>query len=291
MNNYIIYLINLEKDKERFAFMEKQLLDLHLNFEKIDAVYGKNLSKNDLEKSYDKEMSVKLNGKEMTLGEIGCAMSHKKVYKKFLDDVKKDNNLKYCIVLEDDVKLPFNLKNIIENEIVRNDVPNFAFGKIWDYLLFDYVQPGFIFLKFWLYSISYSFWLKIEGGHYTEVAIFILKVLIKFIPVLLMSSFEGVRNFYYLYFAKEGAPVRFYRSLYLAGCYIVTIKGVEQMLKINEKIVYPADRLPDEARKKGMKFYAYAPLCVKQRREEYGSSILDISGEDFKNGKNYKNNL
>lgn len=275
MNNFKIYLINLEKDKERLAFMEKQFLDLGLDFERVPAIYGKDLSQNEIEKYYDKEKSIKLNGKELTLGELGCAISHQNVYKKFLNDRKGNLNLKYCVVLEDDVKLPENFKEILEKEM----------GENWEYLLFDYVKPGFSFLKFWLKSIPIAFRLK---NNFLDKTIFLFISFLKFIAILFFSFFEGFRNFYYKKIAKGGKVVRFYRSLYLAGCYIVSTHGIEKMLSISDKIIYPADRLPDEARKKGMKFYAYAPLCVEQLRMDYGSSILGITGEDFKNGKNYK---
>jgi GR25 family glycosyltransferase involved in LPS biosynthesis len=238
MNNFKIYAINLEKDKERLAFMEKQFLDLGLNFERVPAIYGKDLLQYEIEKYYDKDKSIKLNGKELTLGELGCAISHQNVYKKFLNDKKENVNLKYCVVLEDDVSLTENFKEILQKVIRENDIPNFDEGKIWDYLLFDYVKPGLSFARSWLKSIPVAFRLK---NNFFDKTKFVFVSFLKFIAILIFSFFEGFRNFYYKKIAKKGKVVRFYRSLYLAGCYVVSTYGIKKILSISEKIIYPAD--------------------------------------------------
>ena len=99
--------------------------------------------------------------------------------------------------------------------------------------------------------------------------------------MLPLAVFEFLRNKYYSNKTNlkksSGQAVPFYRPLYLAGAYLITRHAAELLYKMNTPIVYPADRVPDEARKQlGMKFYAYAPLCVYQKRESFGSSILGI---------------
>ncbi|RZN73830.1 glycosyltransferase family 25 protein [Avibacterium paragallinarum] len=73
-----IFVISL-KHSSRREFISTRLFDLGLQFELFDAVYGKNLAQEELDK-IDFEFSLKYGFKKpMTLGEIGCAMSHIKL--------------------------------------------------------------------------------------------------------------------------------------------------------------------------------------------------------------------
>lgn len=63
-----------------------------IEYEFISEIYGKNLSDKELEKSvYDYKNCF------ITLGKIGCALSHLKIYQKMLDE-----NIPYALILEDD---------------------------------------------------------------------------------------------------------------------------------------------------------------------------------------------
>lgn len=84
-----IFVINLEKDKDRLDYMANSLSQFNFkNWERIDAVYGKYLP--DLEKY----------GKILNPSQIGCYLSHLKTYQKIVDQ-----NLDYGVILEDDVTL------------------------------------------------------------------------------------------------------------------------------------------------------------------------------------------
>nr|CDS57535.1 hypothetical protein SYMBAF_200005 [Serratia symbiotica] len=52
----------------------------------------------------------------VTKGEVGCALSHLKAYRKLID-----SNNEVALVIEDDVIIPSNLKNIINEIVNRND--------------------------------------------------------------------------------------------------------------------------------------------------------------------------
>lgn len=273
---YKIFVINLEKDIDRLKFMENQLNELGLPFERFPAIYGKTFVDKDFE--YDDSIAQKINGKSLTLGEIGCALSHKRVYQKFLKDQKDNHSLKYCIVLEDDVLLPKNFKDILEREIVKNE-KRITNNRKWEYVTFDYPKPGLYFIQHWITSLPYGLHQKLSS---IDKIKFIFSTPIKFLIIFFLSIYEGVRNFAYTYILKHGSTVIFLRSIYFAGCYIVSISGIEKMLHIQEHVIYPADRVPDEAKKRGMIFRAYAPLCVFQQRDVLGSSILGLTGEEFK---------
>lgn len=84
-----IFVINLEKDKDRIEYMVNSFSQFNFNnWERIDAVYGKYLP--DLEKY----------GKILNPSQLGCYLSHMKTYQKILDQ-----NLDYGVILEDDVTL------------------------------------------------------------------------------------------------------------------------------------------------------------------------------------------
>ena len=84
-----IFVINLEKDKDRLDYMSTSLSQFNFkNWERIDAVYGKYLP--DLEKY----------GKILNPSQIGCYLSHLKTYQQIIDQ-----NLEYGVILEDDVTL------------------------------------------------------------------------------------------------------------------------------------------------------------------------------------------
>lgn len=142
---YKTILINLKKDTDRLEFMTQQLKDFGIPFERLEAVYGKEYMENN-GSEYDEKLAIQKGGRKMTLGEIGCALSHKRCYQKFLNDIEYKDT-KYLLILEDDVELDKDFKNILEEEIQRNE-ENYK----WDYLQFNYpyrdsVKDSFLFIK------------------------------------------------------------------------------------------------------------------------------------------------
>lgn len=66
-------------------------------FERVSAIDGNRLKHDALTQSYDVEFNRKQNHSELTLGEIGCYISHRKVWQKIVDE-----HLDFALVLEDD---------------------------------------------------------------------------------------------------------------------------------------------------------------------------------------------
>ncbi|MDE1496128.1 glycosyltransferase family 25 protein [Xenorhabdus bovienii] len=87
------FVINLEKDIERKKSMQEQLQEINLDAEFITAVYGKVLTDEQLH-----EICPDFDKIALTLGEVGCSMSHLNAYKKMIDD-----DIPIALVLEDDV--------------------------------------------------------------------------------------------------------------------------------------------------------------------------------------------
>ena len=89
------FIVNLERDTAKKQKILEQTEKLNLKAEIIPAVYGKNLSKEDL-----KNLVYDYPNCALALGEIGCALSHLNIYNKM---VKED--IPIAFILEDDVIL------------------------------------------------------------------------------------------------------------------------------------------------------------------------------------------
>ncbi len=99
------FIINLEKDKDRYTNIIKQLEKFkNNNHERIEAVYGK-----DLKSDY---------GNKLSKSQIGCFLSHIKTLFQIIEQ-----KLDYAIILEDDVTITKWFDKI--EEIIHDIYPNF----------------------------------------------------------------------------------------------------------------------------------------------------------------------
>ena len=87
------YVINLDKDTDRLERFKHQKAKLSVQFERIPAVYGKELSKKEIEKH-----TTRFCANFCTPAMIGCAASHLKSWETFLK-----TSHKRAIICEDDV--------------------------------------------------------------------------------------------------------------------------------------------------------------------------------------------
>lgn len=126
-----IYLINLDRSVDRLQSIQEQMNRLRLPFERVPAVDGERL-----EETAPKHFTIgdakPLCGRDLTLGEIGCSMSHLQIYERI---VKAEQ--KYALILEDDVWLPRNTKQLIK-ELIEWNKPQH-----WDIVLLHHKNPGF----------------------------------------------------------------------------------------------------------------------------------------------------
>lgn len=253
------FVINLDADTERMVFMSHQLDALDIPYERFAAVRPEEVRP----KEYDVAKARARGGHELLPGELGCAASHKRILEEIIA-----RNLEYALVLEDDVELPPDFGSIVACEIERNK------GQ-WEYLLFDYWRPGITFIRRWFDSVAANL-RNVEKKSRWRLLVFIVYSLLKGCYVVPLSLVEGFRDRYKRY---SPGPVSFYRPLYLAGAYLVSYEGARKLLALASPIVYTADKLPNQARvRNGLRFLAYAPLCVRQRKDEFGSSILGLPG-------------
>ena len=94
-----VYIINLARSPDRREYMVTQLVNTGLSYEVVDGIDGRRLDFDNSETARLVAPSV-LVDKSLLAGEIGCAMSHLRVYEKILSDGHD-----YALVLEDDVTL------------------------------------------------------------------------------------------------------------------------------------------------------------------------------------------
>jgi GR25 family glycosyltransferase involved in LPS biosynthesis len=97
MNNLPpIYVINLKKSTDRLENVKKVMNKYNLKFNRFDAVYGKDLSQEEV----NKNANILCRTLLCNNGMIGCTMSHIKLWKQLLEDKNNDTYL----ILEDDIE-------------------------------------------------------------------------------------------------------------------------------------------------------------------------------------------
>lgn len=92
------YFINLPRDVERRAKMEGELKKLSIPVEFIEGVDGRRLTSEELKKVYAKWRTRFRHGKDLSRGEIGCALSHLKFYDEVINGADEVG-----MIVEDDV--------------------------------------------------------------------------------------------------------------------------------------------------------------------------------------------
>ena len=103
-----VFVINLDKSTERMAFMQQQLEQLNIEYERVPAVYGKELSQSAIDAVFDTKNNLEQNDKVLNVGEIGCYISHVNCWNMMLEQ-----HLDYALILEDDSILSPELSSLI----------------------------------------------------------------------------------------------------------------------------------------------------------------------------------
>ena len=112
-----IYVVNLKNDLDRrkniINEIEKQNIK---NYEIIDAIDGNELSEQELNNlSYKDKNLINPWNIKMSPSQVGCALSHIKIYKKF---IKTDHN--YALILEDDAVFIKSFNEDLKKLILKN---------------------------------------------------------------------------------------------------------------------------------------------------------------------------
>lgn len=104
-----VYLISLARAEDRRAHMIKQFSELGVDFELVEAVDGKKLTP-DQRAMYSARAARRVNERELSTGEIACALSHCKVYRKMLRE-----GVEEALIVEDDACLKPELFEVVHH--------------------------------------------------------------------------------------------------------------------------------------------------------------------------------
>lgn len=113
-----IFVINLERDVQRREFMAGQLARDQLTAEFVPAVYGASLSEEERTRLYSDRWAKIHRSRSLVPAEIGCALSHLKVYEAMVRQ-----EVPSALVLEDDVVIPPEMNAVVETCQKFLDVP------------------------------------------------------------------------------------------------------------------------------------------------------------------------
>jgi len=103
------FVINLEKDKDRYALVANQLERLGIAFERFPAVDGRALSADEMRRSFRPVRSFLAMKKRMSRAEIGVALSHVGCCRAMVE-----TRTPVALILEDDVVLDDRFPSALE---------------------------------------------------------------------------------------------------------------------------------------------------------------------------------
>jgi glycosyl transferase family 25 len=91
------WVISLARSGERRRYIETHLADRGLAYEIVDAVDGGDLSTEALADAYDSEGARACIRRELAASEIGCGLSHLKLFQRMIDE-----DIEVALIMEDD---------------------------------------------------------------------------------------------------------------------------------------------------------------------------------------------
>lgn len=243
------FIINLPSEKERLKNISKQLNSLEIEYEVFHAVYWKDLTKEELNSLYDNKKTKEYLWRELTLWEIGCALSHYFLFKKIVEE-----NIDLALVLEDDAIISKSIKQIykeLNNKPWRNDYV------LLSYSIFDKDELK----RYWWYIYN-NFFKKWK----------IIKSIIHYLWMLFFS----IIDYFLIFLSKIFWPfvIRKYKPQYSTVWYFITKEWAEKLLKIHNKIFLPSDLLPEKFWKSvNLKFGITVPRLVTRNDNIFDSCI------------------
>ncbi|MES2622905.1 MAG: glycosyltransferase family 25 protein [Patescibacteria group bacterium] len=245
-----IFVINLRRRMDRRISMETQLNREKLPFEIIPALELKDIQKSDVSGVFNKGTMYQPN-------EIACSASHRLIYARMIKD-----NIPKAMIFEDDVVMPVDFSNIVEA------LDNHTYDDI-DWLQVDYPSVGFGFIRQWT---------KVYVGFFEFKITYMLKFFVKFPIVVAVSLYEQFLLWFVGQTFQSRIPtvVRFYRDVYFASCYIVTLSAAKKLLAAQTPLMYTADKLPNMLKKEGFKMRICIPRFTYQDNQSFGSDLTPV---------------
>jgi GR25 family glycosyltransferase involved in LPS biosynthesis len=103
-----IFVLNLDRATDRMAHMDALLKSLNLEYERIPAIDGSKLTEQEIKANYSPFWFGLFHGRQISRGELGCAMSHRLAYQRIVAE-----QLPEALICEDDIELAAELPRIL----------------------------------------------------------------------------------------------------------------------------------------------------------------------------------
>jgi glycosyl transferase, family 25 len=104
-----IYVISLQDEIKRRQSVASQLKEQGINYVFVDALDLRDDQALHKNQYYSESKSLAILGREMTAGEVGCAVSHRWAYQRAISE-----GLDYALIIEDDALLAGNLNELFD---------------------------------------------------------------------------------------------------------------------------------------------------------------------------------
>lgn len=111
-----VFVINLERDVERRAAMERALNGRGITAEFVAAVDGKALGEAASDR-YDRARCIRIYGVDMLPSEVGCYLSHFSLFERMVAD-----NIPRALILEDDVTFAEDFADVVRGLLAMREV-------------------------------------------------------------------------------------------------------------------------------------------------------------------------
>ena len=108
-NDIPVWIINLKRDTDKLSFMQTQMQRLGIDYQVIEAIDGRSLGE-DQKAPYSRSIALRDFGRELTAGEIGCALTHIRIW-----NLMVEKDIEELLILEDDVHLGIGLIEVLKH--------------------------------------------------------------------------------------------------------------------------------------------------------------------------------
>tara|TARA_B100000575_G_C22910839_1_gene528928 strand:+ start:66 stop:806 length:741 start_codon:yes stop_codon:yes gene_type:complete len=117
LEKFKVYIINLKHSRERRESILREVSKQNIkNFKLIEAIDGNKLNTEELNSyTYKNKKNHNPWGPKLTNSQIGCVLSHIKIYKDFIN-----SNYEYALILEDDAIFRDNFTVNLQTFILKN---------------------------------------------------------------------------------------------------------------------------------------------------------------------------
>lgn len=223
--------------------MEKQLKSLWEEIVFFNAINVKNIDQEKLVEMVDEDFIVKTFWKKFTNWEIGCALSHLKIYEEIIE-----KNIESAIICEDDIVFDYEkFKRVLSILNKKND---------FEYVSMNYDLLDIEFRKKYIWNTHLS----------------LIGKIIKFLLVLCYRPIELIQQWYWKAFWPSILSVL--KPLHLTWCYYISNLWARKILETSQKkIRFPADYIQNIAHKeKHLQLHFITPLIAIQENEKFKSN-------------------